>query len=105
MLQPRETDLPFLFMVLVVLPLVAYILLGKWSDFSKKKVKISELAQIAAEEAFRAEAMAATAIATAAVVPIAPVLKMNTGFHQCARCFGPAKTRCSRCKSARYWYV
>ncbi|KAK1418123.1 hypothetical protein QVD17_27262 [Tagetes erecta] len=102
MLQPRETDLPFLFLVLVVLPLVAYILLGKWSDFSKKKVKISALAQIAAEEAFRAEAMAAAPIATAVVVPLAPVLKMNTGLHQCARCFGPAKTRCSRCKSARY---
>ncbi|KAL8239339.1 hypothetical protein R6Q59_015906 [Mikania micrantha] len=102
MLQPRETDLPFLFLVLVVLPLVAYILLGKWSEFSKQKVKISELAQIAAEEAFRAEAMAAAAVATAAVIPLVPVLKLNNGLHQCARCFGPAKTRCSRCKSARY---
>ncbi|KAF5771836.1 putative ubiquitinyl hydrolase 1 [Helianthus annuus] len=97
MLQPRQTDLPFLFLVLVVLPLAAYVLLGKWGDFSKKKVKISELAQIAAEEAFRAEAMAA-----AAVIPLVPVLKLDNGFHQCARCFGPAKTRCSRCKSARY---
>ncbi|KAI3828151.1 hypothetical protein L1987_02248 [Smallanthus sonchifolius] len=100
MLQPRETDLPFLFLVLVVLPLVAYILLGKWSEFSKKKVKISELAQITAEEAFRAEAMAA--VATAIVIPLVPVLKLNNGFHHCARCFGPAKTRCSHCKSVRY---
>ncbi|KAI3703938.1 hypothetical protein L1987_74134 [Smallanthus sonchifolius] len=100
MLQPRETDLPFLFLVLVVLPLVAYILLGKWSEFSKKKVNISELTQIAAEEAFRAEAMAA--VATATVIPLVPVLKLNNVFHHCARCFGPAKTRCSRCKYARY---
>ncbi|KAI7752391.1 hypothetical protein M8C21_018077 [Ambrosia artemisiifolia] len=101
MLQPRETDLPFLFLVLVVLPLVAYILLGKWGEFSKKKVKISELAHIAAEEAFRAESMAVAA-ATATVIPLVPLLKQNNRFHQCARCFRPAKTRCSRCKSARY---
>ncbi|KAK9049991.1 hypothetical protein SSX86_031041 [Deinandra increscens subsp. villosa] len=102
MLQPRETDLPVLFLVLVVLPLVAYILLGKWSEFSRKKIKISELAQIAAEEAFRAEAMATAAVASPAVIPLVPVINLNNGFHQCARCFGPAKTRCSRCKSARY---
>ncbi|KVI02128.1 hypothetical protein Ccrd_019588 [Cynara cardunculus var. scolymus] len=99
MLQPRETDLPALFLVLVVLPLVAYILLGKWSEVSKKKDRISELAQIAAEEAFRAEAMAAAA---AVIIPIVPVSKSSNGFHKCSRCFGPAKTRCSRCKSVRY---
>ncbi|KAJ9551526.1 hypothetical protein OSB04_015571 [Centaurea solstitialis] len=106
MLQPRETDLPALFLVLVVLPLVAYILLGKWSEVSKKKDRISELAQIAAEEAFRAEAMAAAAAAAPVVIPIpipiVPVVKSSNGFHKCARCFGPAKTRCSRCKSVRY---
>lgn len=103
MLQPRETDLPALFLVLVVLPLVAYILLGKWSEVANKKDRISKLAQIAAEEAFRADAMAA-----ATVMPVMPTVQMplvplsNNGVHECARCYGPATTRCSRCKSVRY---
>ncbi|KAL6952826.1 ubiquitin-specific protease ubp15 [Sarracenia purpurea var. burkii] len=95
MLEPRETDLPALFLVLVVLPLVIYILLGKWSEAARKKERISLLAQLAAEEALRAEAMAA-----ANVIPLVPASK--NGIHVCARCSGPATTRCSRCKSVRY---
>lgn len=97
MLEPRETDLPALFLFLVVLPLAIYILLGKWSEAAKKKERISLLAELAAEEAFRVEAMAA-----ASVVPVIPVLK--NAVHECAKCSGPATTRCSRCKSVRYWY-
>ncbi|KAK6935081.1 Zinc finger, MYND-type [Dillenia turbinata] len=95
MLEPREADIPALFLVFVVLPLVAYILLGKWNEATQKKERVSLLAQLAAEEAFRAEAMAA-----ATVIP--PMSSSNNGHHVCARCFGPATTRCSRCKSARY---
>ncbi|XP_058219926.1 ubiquitin carboxyl-terminal hydrolase 15 isoform X1 [Rhododendron vialii] len=95
MLEPRETDLPALFLFLVVLPLAIYVLLGKWSEAAKKKERISLLAELAAEEALRAEAMAA-----ASVVPVIPVLK--NAVHECARCSGPATTRCSRCKSVRY---
>ncbi|KAK8985512.1 hypothetical protein V6N11_068766 [Hibiscus sabdariffa] len=95
MLEPREADIPALFLVLVVLPLVAYFLLGKWSEVSKKREKISLLAHIAAEEAIRAETMAA-----ASVIPVVPIPKK--GLHVCARCFGPATTRCSRCKAVRY---
>lgn len=95
MLEPREADIPILFLVLVVLPLVAYILLGKWSDSAKKKERISLLAQLAAEEAFKAEAMA-----VADVVPL--VASSKNGTHQCVRCSSRATTRCSRCKSVRY---
>ncbi|XP_073268792.1 ubiquitin carboxyl-terminal hydrolase 15 isoform X1 [Populus alba] len=95
MLEPREADIPVLFLVLVVLPLVAYILLGKWSESAKKRERISLLAQLAAEEAFRAEEMA-----TACIIP--PVSTSKNGIHVCARCFCPATTRCSRCKSVRY---
>ncbi|KAJ4981107.1 hypothetical protein NE237_031944 [Protea cynaroides] len=95
MLEPREADIPVLFLVLVVLPLVTYILLGKWNEVAKKKERVSLLAQVAAEEALLAEAMA-----TASVIPV--VASTKTEFHECARCFGPAKTRCSRCKSVRY---
>ncbi|XP_022734243.1 ubiquitin carboxyl-terminal hydrolase 15-like isoform X2 [Durio zibethinus] len=95
MLEPREADIPALFLVLVVLPLVAYFLLGKWSEASKKRERISLLAQLAAEEALRTETMAATG-----VIPHVPSSK--NGLHACARCFGPATTRCSKCKAVRY---
>ncbi|XP_010476845.1 PREDICTED: ubiquitin carboxyl-terminal hydrolase 15 isoform X1 [Camelina sativa] len=149
MLEPRGADIPILFLVLVVLPVVAYILLGKWSDISVKRGRANLLAQMAAEEAFRAETMVnasndgryeavATDIraprtktktvsassgtvraefvagvsgtvaeqrsdsvaATCGVPAVAPL--NNNELHVCARCFGPAKTRCSRCKSVRY---
>ncbi|KAG1335232.1 putative Ubiquitin carboxyl-terminal hydrolase 15 [Cocos nucifera] len=95
MLRPREDDIPGLFLFLVVLPLVTYILLGIWKETSKKKARINVLAQFAAEEALRVEAMT-----SADVIPAGPSPK--TGFHECARCFAPATTRCSRCKSVRY---
>ncbi|KAL2331214.1 hypothetical protein Fmac_018795 [Flemingia macrophylla] len=95
MLEPRESDIPVLFLVLVVLPLVAYILLGKWSETTKKRDRINLLAHLAAEESLRAEEMA-----VADVIP--PVLSSKNEHHECARCSAPAKTRCSRCKSARY---
>lgn len=101
MLHPKETDLTALFLVFVVLPIIAYIVLGKWSEVSSKKDKIRVLAQIAAEESFRAEAMVVAAV-PATVVPLVSIPKVNTGFHECARCFSPATTRCSRCKTVRY---
>uniref|UniRef100_A0A1D1YT64 ubiquitinyl hydrolase 1 n=1 Tax=Anthurium amnicola TaxID=1678845 RepID=A0A1D1YT64_9ARAE len=95
MLEPRDADIPALFLFLVVLPLVTYFLLGKWNEATKRNARISMLAQLAAEEALRVEAMA-----TADVISTGPSL--SSGLHQCARCFSPATTRCSRCKSIRY---
>ncbi|KAJ9183072.1 hypothetical protein P3X46_006983 [Hevea brasiliensis] len=99
MFEPREADTPVLFLVLVVLPLVAYILLGKWSEATKKREKIDLLAQLATEEALKAEAMP-HATATAPAIPF--VHPSKNGIHVCARCSSPATTRCSRCKSVRY---
>ncbi|KAK8507563.1 hypothetical protein V6N13_141581 [Hibiscus sabdariffa] len=70
MLEPREADIPALFLVLVVLPVVAYYLLGKWSEASKKQEWVSSLSQLVAEEALRAETMA-----TASVIPLVPSSK------------------------------
>ncbi|KAJ0045945.1 hypothetical protein Pint_04924 [Pistacia integerrima] len=95
MLEPREADVPVLFLVLVVLPVVVYFLLGKWSETAKKRERISLLAQLAAEEAFKAETMA-----TASVIPL--VATSKNVLHVCARCSAPSTTRCSRCKSVRY---
>ncbi|CAA7401988.1 unnamed protein product [Spirodela intermedia] len=95
MLEPREADIPALFLFLVVLPLVTYILLGKWNEAAKRNARISMLARLAAEEAIRVEAMT-----SADVISMGPPMK--NGLHQCARCCSPATTRCSRCKSVRY---
>ncbi|KAH6807206.1 hypothetical protein C2S51_028314 [Perilla frutescens var. frutescens] len=95
MLEPRETDIPALFLVFVVLPLVTYFILGKWSETSKRKERISLVPSRAAEEALQIDHMA--------VGSIMPVVHLpNSGIHQCAKCFGPARTRCSQCKSV--WY-
>ncbi|XP_020576774.1 ubiquitin carboxyl-terminal hydrolase 15 [Phalaenopsis equestris] len=96
MLKPREADIPALFMVLVVLPVIIYIILGKWNDNSKKVVKVNILAQIAAEESFREEEI----MASADILPVVPLCKFDT--HVCAKCYAPATSRCSRCKSVGY---
>ncbi|KAI8023818.1 Ubiquitin carboxyl-terminal hydrolase 15 [Camellia lanceoleosa] len=41
-------------------------------------------------------------MSAATVIPLVHASK--NGIHECARCFGPATTRCSRCKAVRYWY-
>ncbi|KAF3609272.1 hypothetical protein DY000_02045614, partial [Brassica cretica] len=134
MLEPRGADIPILFLVLVVLPVVAYILLGKWSDISEKRGRANLLAQMAAEEAFRAETdvrgvrfetmatenraprtrtrnapAASGSVRADFVAELRPDsvaatcgVPVNNQGHVCARCFNPAKTRCSRCKSIRY---
>lgn len=96
MLEPRQADIPALFLVLVVLPVVLYILLGKWSEASNKKERINLLVEEAFVESFRPEAMAAANVIPPVVPPPA------TAFWECARCHSPATTRCSRCKSVRY---
>ncbi|GMI65573.1 ubiquitin-specific protease 15 [Hibiscus trionum] len=148
MLEPREADIPALFLILVVLPVVAYYLLGKWSEASKKQERVGLLAQLAAEEALRAETMAAASViplvpsskraetmaaagviplvpsskraermAVASVIPfvpsseraetmvapsVVPLVPSKNKLHACAWCFGPATTRCSRCKAVKY---
>ncbi|KAK4355321.1 hypothetical protein RND71_024292 [Anisodus tanguticus] len=97
MLEPRETNIPALFLVLVVLPLVSYILLVKWNEAAKKKERVGLLAQRAAEEAFKGEPFPAVSI-----IPIPHVPLPSSAIHQCARCHSPATTRCSQCKSVRY---
>lgn len=107
MLQPREADVPALFLVFIVLPVVAYFLLGRWHDASSKKARVSVLAQRAAEEAFREETMACPDV----MLPgpslrptpyFRPAPSLRQEYHECANCHAPAKTRCSRCKSVRY---
>ncbi|XP_010540128.1 PREDICTED: ubiquitin carboxyl-terminal hydrolase 15-like [Tarenaya hassleriana] len=96
MLEPREADIPTLFLVLVVLPVVAYVLLGKWGEASERRERVNLLAQMAAKEALKSESLAVPSD-----VPVGFPSK-NNGLHVCASCSSPAKTRCSRCKSVKY---
>ncbi|CAL5022916.1 unnamed protein product [Urochloa decumbens] len=107
MLQPRAADVPVLFLVFIVLPVVAYFLLGRWHEAASKKARVSVLAQRAAEEAFRVETMACPDVIppgpSLRTMPyFRPVPSLRQEFHECATCHAPAKTRCSRCKSVRY---
>ncbi|XP_075522235.1 ubiquitin carboxyl-terminal hydrolase 15-like isoform X2 [Primulina tabacum] len=95
MLELRRTDISTSFFVFIVLPLVTYVLLGKWSEASRRKERINLIAKQAAEEALRVEDMA-----VGSVIPLSSV--PNGGRHLCGRCSGPATTRCSQCKSV--WY-
>ncbi|CAM0946006.1 unnamed protein product [Alopecurus aequalis] len=107
MLQPREADVPVLFVVFIVLPVIAYFLLGRWHEAVSKKARVGVLAQKAAEEAFEVETMACPDV----ILPgpslrpmpyLRSVPSLRSEYHECATCHGPAKTRCSRCKSVRY---
>lgn len=107
MLQPREADVPALFVVFIVLPVIAYFLLGRWHEAVSKKARVGVLAQKAAEEAFEVETMACPDV----ILPgpslrpmpyLRSVPSLRNEYHECATCRGPAKTRCSRCKSVRY---
>ncbi|KAK3152606.1 hypothetical protein QOZ80_2BG0161210 [Eleusine coracana subsp. coracana] len=108
MLQPREADVPVLILVFVVLPVVAYFLLGKWNDAVSKKARASVLAQRAADEAFTVETMSCPDVISPGpslrtTMPYwRPVPSFKHEYHECATCHAPAKTRCSRCKSVRY---
>ena len=98
MLEPAEADLPVLFLILVVLPLVTYVLLGKWSEAAEKKARIIMLAELAAEEALRVDDVPPVNVTPTVSPP-------KNAFHECAKCFALATTRCSKCKSVRYWYA
>lgn len=101
MLELREADLPLLFLVLIVLPLVTYIILGKLSEDAKKKSKNKNaLPQLAFVEAQGFEHLPSLNFS-----PIITSPSSKLGIHSCAKCFAPATTRCSKCKSVRYWYV
>ncbi|KAM0901800.1 hypothetical protein ACQ4PT_019712 [Festuca glaucescens] len=90
-----------------VLPVIAYFLLGRWHEAVSKKARVGVLAQKAAEEAFEVETMACPDV----ILPgpslrpmpyLRSVPSLRSEYHECANCHGPAKTRCSRCKSVRY---
>lgn len=82
----------------VVAPVIGFLIRRKWRLAVTRNEEIKRLLALAAEEAARAELEASAGYSASSAVPI------STTYHQCAVCYSPTTTRCSRCKAVRYWY-
>lgn len=130
MLVGGDLGLRFLVAAFLVLigPLLGFLVRRKWQHAVARREEIDRLLVLASEEAARAEFEAAAEYGfeysgysfgsvvgdevPAAVPAPAPVSATLTSVpvarqlpYECAQCFSPASTRCSRCKAVRYWYV
>ncbi|KAH9315522.1 hypothetical protein KI387_024149 [Taxus chinensis] len=89
----REFRISDYLVALVLVPLVSLVILHRWKkNRAERKAEIRKLLILAAEEAARAEEEAAEVYTSATVIV----------RYQCAVCFSPTTTRCSRCKAVRY---
>ncbi|GMI77257.1 ubiquitin-specific protease 16 [Hibiscus trionum] len=89
-------DLGFSSLVLVisfVIPLIGFFIRRQWNLSIARQVEIKRLMILASEEAARAELEASFGYGTDSVLQ---------NYHQCAVCYSPTTTRCSRCKAVRY---
>ncbi|VFQ86784.1 unnamed protein product [Cuscuta campestris] len=108
-------------------PLLAFVVRWKWRRAVARREEVDRLLVFASDEAARAESQAAAEYGfgyggysfgsvlegeVPAAVPTpspAPVYSTSSSMpatrqqpYQCANCFSPASTRCSRCKAVRY---
>nr|GMC54367.1 ubiquitin carboxyl-terminal hydrolase 17-like [Ipomoea batatas] len=127
MLVGGDLGLRFLVAAFLVLigPLLGFLVRRKWQHAVARREEIDRLLVLASEEAARAEFEAAAEYGfeysgysfgsvvgdevPAAVPAPAPVSATLTSVpvarqlpYECAQCFSPASTRCSRCKAVRY---
>lgn len=75
----------------------AFVVRRKWRIAAARKEEIMRLLILASEEAARAELESAAEYGSVVVSAAAR--------PQCAVCYCPTTTRCSRCKAVRYWSV
>ncbi|XP_010916668.1 ubiquitin carboxyl-terminal hydrolase 17 isoform X2 [Elaeis guineensis] len=100
--MPHRGDLGLPGAALVALllgPLLALLLRRRWRFAAVRRQEVMRLARLAAEEATRAEEEAVLAYR-----PITAATAAGRGPRtpQCAVCYSPTTTRCSRCKAVRY---
>ncbi|XP_012067985.1 ubiquitin carboxyl-terminal hydrolase 17 isoform X2 [Jatropha curcas] len=89
-------DLGFSSLVLllcVVFPVIGFVIRRKWRLSIARQEEIKRLLILASEEAARAELEA-----TVSYVAVSA----SKNNYQCAVCYSPTTTRCSRCKTVRY---
>ncbi|KAK4276877.1 hypothetical protein QN277_014978 [Acacia crassicarpa] len=81
-----------LLVVCFVVPVIGFVIHRKWQFALARQEEIKRLLILAAEEAARAETEASFAYATF----------YDPKVTQCAVCYSPTTTRCSRCKAVHY---
>lgn len=80
--------------VLVLSLLVFFLVIRqKWKNAVERKAEVTKLIAVAAEESLMEE------------FEVAKQYDSVQRLYQCAICFAPTTTRCSRCKAVRYWLV
>ncbi|KAK9162851.1 hypothetical protein Syun_003753 [Stephania yunnanensis] len=96
MLVPGDLGFPGLVFVFLffVGPIFGFAIRLKWRKAVGRKREVMRLVAMASEEAARAELEAAAELGAVAVAR----------QTQCAVCYRPTTTRCSRCKAVHYWY-
>lgn len=121
-----RVDLGFAAVAVAIATVIWFLAKRRWRMAVARREEVRRLAWLAAEEAARAEAEAA---ALAYVAPsfssalaadddgvgggdeirvgdwASPPLMAPMLSPQCAVCYRETRTRCSRCKAVRYWYV
>ncbi|XP_059459905.1 ubiquitin carboxyl-terminal hydrolase 16 [Corylus avellana] len=83
----------------VVAPVIGFLIRRKWRLAVTRNEEIKRLLALAAEEAARAELEASAGYSASSASSAVPI---STTYHQCAVCYSPTTTRCSRCKAVRY---
>eukprot|EP01018_Ginkgo_biloba_P000537 Gb_17493 [translate_table: standard] len=90
----RETEIPSVVLALVLAPIVVLMVIMKWKAAKARKAQIRKLLILAAEEADKVE--------DAAAVEYSYSSTAINRHQQCAVCFSPTTSRCSKCKAVRY---
>lgn len=108
----RDLGFPYLvvFLVLVVQFVIGFFVRRRWRRSAARKEEMRRLHVMVAaeeEEAAKAEVEASSAsgyASSSSLISGPPLVSAPLQYHECAVCFSPTTTRCSRCKSIRYWY-
>lgn len=114
-------------LVVVVVVVVVFFIRRKWREYVERSEEVKRLLFSASEESVRVEFEArevysyysgvggAAGVSDNVSSPVsAPVYGSELGLgvglggvgkvqYQCAVCFSPTTTRCSKCKAVRYW--
>lgn len=106
MLVGGDLGFPYLVLVVVVVlfvPVIGFVVRRKWRHAAARREEIKRLLVLASEEAARAELEATVgySVSTATSAAAASSVSLKPQY-QCAVCFCPTTTRCSKCKAVRY---
>lgn len=96
-LPPENGTLGFRFVLIGFMMLVFLLIRRQWRSAAVRREEVFRLVALATEEAYAAEVRATVDYGSSSVSDVV--------VHRCAVCLYPTTTRCSQCKSVRYWFV